>query len=55
MAGTKKKPRKMSAAAGEVIAGLEQLRYAFEKGDFCKVTVRTVEVSGPAEYGAKDV
>ncbi|HEY8749550.1 MAG TPA: hypothetical protein VIM11_16320 [Tepidisphaeraceae bacterium] len=55
MATMRKKPRKSRSAANEIITGLKQLRYAFETGDFSKVTIRTAEIRGPSAYGAKEV
>jgi len=54
---TRKKARttRTNAAGRKLLAGLEQLHRAYATGDFSKLTVRTVEVPVPNEYGARDV
>jgi len=51
----KTKPREMSAAGKKILAGLKQLQTALETGDFSKVTVRTMEITEPGKYGAREV
>ncbi len=51
----KSKQQKMSAAGMKILTGLKQLQTALENGDFSKVTVRTVEITEPGKYGAREV
>ena len=51
----RKKMQAMSAAGKKILAGLKQLQTAIETGDFSKVAVRTVEITEPSKYGAREV
>ncbi len=49
------KQKKMSKAATKILTGLSQLHAAVVDGDYSKVTIRTVEIAEPGEYGPREV